>query len=194
MKAIILAGGKGTRLAPYTTILPKPLIPVGHKPILEIIIRQLIFYGFKDITLAVGYLAEIIQAYFQNNSYLAKKELFETKFSNWYFRKIHAIPLDRGEADPSALKKVLKILKSGRPMVLFPEGTRSKENGLQRGKPGIGFIVSKSGVPVVPAYIEGSYNAVPEGLGSIKRSRVNVFIGSWGVPGRVPGSRPDTAR
>ena len=73
MKAIILAGGKGTRLAPYTTILPKPLMPVGHKPILEIILRQLIFYGFKDITLAVGYLAEIIQAYFQNNSYIAGK-------------------------------------------------------------------------------------------------------------------------
>ena len=73
MKAIILAGGKGTRLAPYTTILPKPLIPVGHKPILEIILRQLIFYGFKDITLAVGYLAEIIQAYFQNNTYIADK-------------------------------------------------------------------------------------------------------------------------
>jgi NDP-sugar pyrophosphorylase family protein len=73
MKAIILAGGKGTRLAPYTTILPKPLIPVGHKPILEIIIRQLINFGFKDITLTVGYLAEIIQAYFKNNSYISDK-------------------------------------------------------------------------------------------------------------------------
>lgn len=73
MKAIILSGGKGTRLAPYTTILPKPLIPVGHRPILEIIIRQLIHYGFKDITLAVGYLAEIIQAYFQNSTFIKEK-------------------------------------------------------------------------------------------------------------------------
>jgi len=66
MKAVILAGGKGTRLAPYTTVFPKPMLPVGDKPILEIIIRQLAYYSFKEIILSVGYLAEIIQAYFQN--------------------------------------------------------------------------------------------------------------------------------
>ena len=65
MKAVILAGGKGTRLAPYTTVFPKPLVPLGHRPILDIIIRQLAYYGFKDIVLTVGYLAELIQAYFQ---------------------------------------------------------------------------------------------------------------------------------
>ena len=66
MKAIILAGGKGTRLAPYTTVFPKPLIPIGHRPILDIIVRQLVSYGFNDIVLNVGYLAELIRAYFQN--------------------------------------------------------------------------------------------------------------------------------
>ncbi len=63
MRAIILAGGKGTRLAPYTTILPKPLMPIGNMPIVEIVIRQLAYYGIKDITLAVGYLAELLMAY-----------------------------------------------------------------------------------------------------------------------------------
>lgn len=63
MKAIILAGGKGTRLAPYTTILPKPLMPIGDMPILEIVIRQLAYHGIRDITLAVGYLAELLMAY-----------------------------------------------------------------------------------------------------------------------------------
>ena len=63
MRAIILAGGKGTRLAPYTTILPKPLMPVGDMPILEIVIRQLQQHGFNDLTLAVGYLAELLMAY-----------------------------------------------------------------------------------------------------------------------------------
>lgn len=67
MKVIILAGGKGTRLEPYTTILPKPLVPVVDKPILDIIIRQLTYYGFKDIVLTVGYLAELIQAYFKSS-------------------------------------------------------------------------------------------------------------------------------
>jgi NDP-sugar pyrophosphorylase family protein len=59
MRAIILAGGKGTRLAPYTTVLPKPLMPIGEMPILEIVIRQLQRHGFDDLTLAVGYLAEL---------------------------------------------------------------------------------------------------------------------------------------
>jgi NDP-mannose synthase len=66
MKTIILAGGKGTRLAPYTTIFPKPLVPIGDRPILEIIIRQLANQGFSDILLSVGYLGELIEAYFQN--------------------------------------------------------------------------------------------------------------------------------
>jgi NDP-sugar pyrophosphorylase family protein len=57
MRAVILAGGKGTRLAPYTTVLPKPLMPIGEMPILEIVIRQLQKKGFDDITLATGYLA-----------------------------------------------------------------------------------------------------------------------------------------
>lgn len=66
MKAVILAGGKGTRLAPFTTIFPKPLVPLGNRPILDIIIHQLSYYGFHDIVLTTGYLAELIQAYFQN--------------------------------------------------------------------------------------------------------------------------------
>lgn len=63
MKAIILAGGRGTRLAPYTTVLPKPLMPIGDAAILEVVIRQLAYYGIDDITLAVGYLAELLMAY-----------------------------------------------------------------------------------------------------------------------------------
>jgi NDP-sugar pyrophosphorylase family protein len=63
MRAVILAGGKGTRLAPYTTVLPKPLMPIGDRPILDIVLRQLAAQGFDRITLAVGHLAELIMAY-----------------------------------------------------------------------------------------------------------------------------------
>jgi len=63
-QAVLLAGGTGTRLKPYTTVFPKPLLPVGKYPILEIVIRQLSHFGFDRITLAVGYLAELILAYF----------------------------------------------------------------------------------------------------------------------------------
>ncbi len=65
-RAIILAGGKGTRLRPYTVVLPKPLMPIGEYPILEVIIRQLVQAGFDHITLAVNHQAEIIKAFFQN--------------------------------------------------------------------------------------------------------------------------------
>ena len=66
MKAIILAGGLGTRLRPLTFAIPKPLIPVGERPILEILIENLKTYGVTDIYLAVGYRAELIQLYFQD--------------------------------------------------------------------------------------------------------------------------------
>ena len=68
MKAVILAGGKGTRLRTYTTVLPKPLMPIGDFPILEILIRQLKAAGCSEVVLAVGYLAALIQAYFGDGS------------------------------------------------------------------------------------------------------------------------------
>jgi NDP-sugar pyrophosphorylase family protein len=64
MKAVILAGGKGRRLEPYTTLLPKPLMPVGDMPVLEIILKQLKRAGFTEAILAVGHLAGLIEAYF----------------------------------------------------------------------------------------------------------------------------------
>ena len=66
MRVVILAGGQGTRLLPYTTVIPKPLMPVGDRPILEIIIKQLKHHGFTRFTMAVGYLAELVEAYFRD--------------------------------------------------------------------------------------------------------------------------------
>lgn len=81
MKIVILAGGKGKRLAPYTMVLPKPLMPVGGYPILEILIRQLKQCGLKDITLAVGHLGELIQTFFGDGKRLQVriKYVFENK-------------------------------------------------------------------------------------------------------------------
>ena len=66
MHAVILAGGKGTRLVPFTKVFPKPLVPLGDKPIIDTIIRQLKHFGFTRITLAVGHMAEMIQTYVRN--------------------------------------------------------------------------------------------------------------------------------
>jgi len=67
-RAVILAGGQGMRLRPYTTVIPKPLMPVGDRPVLDIVVRQLKSAGFEQITIATGYLAELIEAFFGNGS------------------------------------------------------------------------------------------------------------------------------
>jgi NDP-sugar pyrophosphorylase family protein len=68
MRAVILAGGKGVRLAPLTEVIPKPLVPLGGMPIMEVVIRQLKQHGFQKVTLAVGYMADLLKAYFQDGS------------------------------------------------------------------------------------------------------------------------------
>jgi NDP-mannose synthase len=70
MRAVVLAGGFGMRLRPFTTILPKPLLPVGDRPILEIILRQLAAAGFRRVDLCVGHLGELIRVYFTDGTIL----------------------------------------------------------------------------------------------------------------------------
>jgi NDP-sugar pyrophosphorylase family protein len=73
MKAVVLAGGKGARLAPYTKILPKPLMPIGDMPILEVLLRQMKRAGVDEVILTVGHLAQLLQAFFQNGERLGIK-------------------------------------------------------------------------------------------------------------------------
>ena len=71
MKAIVLAGGKGTRLAPYTKVIPKPLMPIGDMPILEVLLRQVKMAGVDEVVLTVGHMAELLRAFFQNGERMA---------------------------------------------------------------------------------------------------------------------------
>ena len=73
MKAIVLAGGKGARLAPYTKILPKPLMPIGDMPILEVLLRQMKCAGIDEVVITVGHLAGLLKAFFQDGSKLGLK-------------------------------------------------------------------------------------------------------------------------
>lgn len=73
MRAVILAGGKGTRLKPFTVNFPKPLLPLGDTPVLEVLIKHLLRYGITDITLTLGYLSGLVKAYFDNHKSLTEK-------------------------------------------------------------------------------------------------------------------------
>jgi NDP-sugar pyrophosphorylase family protein len=69
MKAIVLAGGKGTRMLPYTNILPKPLLPIDGMPILEVLIRQMKRYGISEVILTVGHMAYLLESYFKDGAH-----------------------------------------------------------------------------------------------------------------------------
>lgn len=73
MKTVILAGGEGRRLRPYTTVLPKPLMPVGDRPILDLLIGQLRQHGIDEVIISVGYLGGLIEAYVGDGSRLGVK-------------------------------------------------------------------------------------------------------------------------
>ncbi len=68
MKAVVLAGGKGTRLAPYTHVIPKPMMPLGDRAILEVMLGQMQRYGINEVVLTVGHLASLMQSYFKDGS------------------------------------------------------------------------------------------------------------------------------
>jgi 1-acyl-sn-glycerol-3-phosphate acyltransferase len=97
-------------------------------------------------------------------SFFARKTLWSGGIASWWLDNVGTIPVDRdGGQDVGALKRVLRALADGKVMILFPEGTRSPDGQLQIPKPGVGFIVCKTQVPVVPARIFGSHEAFGKG-------------------------------
>lgn len=88
--------------------------------------------------------------------YMAKEELFRIPIFGRILRKVNAFPVRRGETDFAALKRMLAVLKEGKAVILFPEGTRSRGDDFLRGKPGIGMLAVHTGVPVVPAFIRNT--------------------------------------
>ena len=77
MRALVLAGGRGTRLLPHTAVLPKPLVPVGELPVMEILLRQLAQHGIQDVIVSVGYLAGLLEAYFMDGSRLGVRVRYQ---------------------------------------------------------------------------------------------------------------------
>jgi 1-acyl-sn-glycerol-3-phosphate acyltransferase len=105
--------------------------------------------------------------------YMAKEELFYSKIG-WLVRFLGAFPVKRGEGDRQALRAADELLKQGKVLIIFPEGTRSRTRTLAKGHAGIGMIALRAGVPVLPVAIWGSENV-------LKQFRAHVTI-SYGEP------------
>ncbi|MBI5150675.1 MAG: 1-acyl-sn-glycerol-3-phosphate acyltransferase [Candidatus Omnitrophica bacterium] len=111
-------------------------------------------------------------------SYVTKDTLFRNKILSYLLYRVDAFPIKRGASDFRAMRETLRRLKKGLPVVLFPEGTRQPAGGTDKKvHEGIGFIVSKSGVPVIPAYIKDSQKVLAPGTKVLKRHRVTVVFG-----------------
>ena len=109
--------------------------------------------------------------------YLARKTLLQIPLLGKLLPHINVILVDRDGNDMSALKTVIRTVKSGNGVVLFPEGTRSADGSLQPAKAGIGLVIAKTRAPVQPMRIFGSHEAFPKGSGHISLAPITVVIG-----------------
>lgn len=110
-------------------------------------------------------------------SFLARDTLFRFRFSRWLLTKWQAIPVDRTGSSPTGLKNILGALAQGRAVVLFPEGTRTVDGQLQAARSGIGLLVVKSGAPVVPVRVWGSFEAYGKHVKFPKPKRLTIKYG-----------------
>lgn len=110
--------------------------------------------------------------------FMARDTLFKPGLAHWVLSRVSVIPISRERGDVGALRKAIQLLRQGECIGLFPEGTRSPDGELHEPKGGIGFLIAKAKVPVVPTYIAGSYRAFPKGAKWIKPCKVRVFYGT----------------
>ena len=97
--------------------------------------------------------------------------------ANWVLRSWHCVPISRDRGDIGAMRAVLRMLGEGKAVLMFPEGTRSPDGQLQEARAGIGMIVAKAGVPIVPMRIFGTDHALPKGANFPRPARVEIRFG-----------------
>lgn len=122
--------------------------------------------------------------------FLARDTLLSNPLARWFFPRVGVIPIDRTRGDLGALKKAIAALKEGKVVGLFPEGTRSPDGKLHEAKGGIGFLIAKGGVPVVPLYISGTYAAFPKGAKKLNPARITARYGPPITPAEIQAAMP----
>jgi 1-acyl-sn-glycerol-3-phosphate acyltransferase len=122
------------------------------------------------------------QAFDEAIHYFARKTLFDHPVAGWILRRWQAIPIDRDKPDASSLKLTIRLLKEGKKVLIFPEGTRSPDGSLQSAEAGVGLFIAKSEAPVLPVRIFGSYECFPRGARFPQMSNVTLVVGDVWKP------------
>lgn len=102
-------------------------------------------------------------AYGKKTAFLARKSLFKKGFLGWIYPRLNAIPVDQERPDFTSLKRIIKELRDGNPVLIFPEGQRSLNGNLLEAEAGVGLVIAKARVPVLPMRIFGAHEAYPPG-------------------------------
>jgi 1-acyl-sn-glycerol-3-phosphate acyltransferase len=109
--------------------------------------------------------------------YLARKTLFNHPFTGFFYPRFNALPVDQERPEMGSLKRIIRLVKAGEKVVVFPEGQRSLDGTILPGEPGVGLMIAKSHVPVVPFRIFGAYEALPRGKKYPQKSHISVVVG-----------------
>ncbi len=110
--------------------------------------------------------------------FLARKTLMNSKFLHWAFPYCNVIPIDQERPDPASIMKVLRLVKSGGRIIIFPEGARCPDGRIHEAMPGIGLIISRMArVPVQPIRIEGAFDCLPIHSSRLRLRPITLSIG-----------------
>ncbi len=115
-------------------------------------------------------------------TYLAKEYLFKSRFVGLVLRGIGAFPIRTRADDFRTIRELIRVLKEGRCVAVFPEGTRSPDGTLREAESGVGFLAAKSAAHVVPVYLKGTFEAFPRGVNSFKCRPIEVHYGRPFIP------------
>jgi 1-acyl-sn-glycerol-3-phosphate acyltransferase len=120
---------------------------------------------------------------------LGRKSLFKPPFWSWFLPICNVLPIDRDGHDIAGLRRIIRMLKEGHGVVLFPEGTRSDDGTIQPAEPGAGLVALKAGVPILPVRVFGTYESLSRRAKRLRFHPIRVVIGRTYQPTIPEGRR-----
>jgi len=121
--------------------------------------------------------------------YLGRKSLFKPPFWNWFLPLCNVLPIERDGHDIAGLRRIIRMLKEGHAVLLFPEGTRSVDGTIHPAEPGAGLVALKSGVPLLPVRVFGTYESLSRHTKRLRFHPIRVVIGKPYQPAIPEGRR-----